>query len=82
MPKKVPLVSIGVARNGKTIFPEIGKPFDFTAEEIADMDNATKASGVTHYRDPLNEVADEPVAAKPAKSKKDKAADGEGDGNL
>lgn len=77
MPKKVPLVSIGVARDGKTVYPPIGKPFDFTKEEVADMDKLAKSDRKEYYRDPLNE--DSPAAedkkAAAAKSGDKKAAD-------
>lgn len=76
MPKKVPLISIGVAREGKTVFPPIDQPFDFTKEEVADMEALSKKDGNTYFRNPVNEGADEEVAAsKSAKKAGDKKDD-------
>lgn len=55
MPKRIALVAIGVTRNGKTIYPEIGKSFDFTAEEVAELNALGKASKIAHIRVPVNE---------------------------
>lgn len=78
MPKKVPLISIGVAREGKTVFPPIGQPFDFTKEEVADMEALSKKDGNTYFRNPVNEGGD----AAPADEKKSgaKKAGDKGDG--
>lgn len=50
MPKRIPLGSIGVTRDGKTVYPQIGtettgEAFDFTAEELAEITGLEKASG-------------------------------------
>lgn len=50
MPKRIPLGAIGVTRDGKTVYPAVGtaisgEPFDFTAEEIAEIVKLEKASG-------------------------------------
>lgn len=37
MPKRVPVQTIVVHREGKRITPKIGEAFDFTAEELADL---------------------------------------------
>lgn len=37
MPKRVPVQGIVIHRDGKNIKPPIGKAFDFTAEELADI---------------------------------------------
>lgn len=63
MPNKVPLARVGVSRQGVTIYPEIGKPFDFTKEEIADMNALTAKTQIDYYRSPVNEEA--PAAVKP-----------------
>jgi hypothetical protein len=44
MPKLVPLNTIIVRREGKRIKPEIGKPFDFTAEEVAHINQVSPTS--------------------------------------
>lgn len=37
MPKRVPVQTIILHREGKQFSPEIGKAFDFTADELADI---------------------------------------------
>ncbi|WP_281686687.1 hypothetical protein [Pseudomonas citronellolis] len=37
MPKRIPLSTIVVHRDGKRVTPEIGRPFDFTSEEVAEI---------------------------------------------
>lgn len=55
MPKRVPLGSIGVTRDKKTVYPEIGKPFDFTADELSEINALSKASGNELVRKLVNE---------------------------
>lgn len=74
MPKKVPLISIGVQRDGKTMNPEIGKPFDFTDEELTDIAKMEAVAGVDYVRDPVNEEADVP-AKKSGKADKKASSD-------
>lgn len=62
MPKKVPLIRIGVQRQGVTVYPEIGKPFDFTKEEIADI-TKMEAGKAEYIRNPVNEDTVETKAA-------------------
>lgn len=55
MPKRIPLGAIGVTRDGKTVYPAIGtattgEPFDFTADELAEIAKLEKASGNTLVR--------------------------------
>ncbi len=38
MPNRVPLQSIVVQRDGASMCPPIGHPFDFTAEEVASIE--------------------------------------------
>jgi len=57
----IPLCTIRVKRDTKSVTPEIGKPFDFTADEKDDLDNLAKQTGNDYYRLPVNETA--PVAA-------------------
>lgn len=59
MPKRIPVVAIGVTRNGKTVYPTVGKVFDFTAEEVAEINALEKASKVQHIRKPINEGGEE-----------------------
>ena len=68
--KLIPLVSIRVLRDGQSIAPVIGKPFDFTADEKADLDKIHAEHNVESYREPINEapveavkVAEAPVEA-------------------
>ena len=60
MPKLIPLASIGVTRDGKTHYPEVGTeldgvPFDFTAEEVSQIRALEKSSKTTMLRSPRNE---------------------------
>lgn len=65
--KLIPLVSIRVLRDGQSVAPTIGKPFDFTVEEKADLDRIHNEHNVESYREPINEAPAEVVAAvKPA----------------
>lgn len=59
----IPLCTIRVKRDTKSVTPEIGKPFDFTADEKADLDNLTAQTGNEFYRLPVNETASVAVAA-------------------
>ena len=79
--KLIPLVSIRVLREGQSVAPVIGKPFDFTAEEKADLDKIHAEHNVESYREPINEapveavkVAEVPLTAAEKKAAK-KAAD-------
>lgn len=72
MPKKIPLISVTVHRNGKAVEPTIGKPFDFTAEEIAEVLQAVPGS----MRDPVNEEAAPAPAAVVAPAADTKAKGG------
>ena len=53
--KMIPTVSVTVARDGKTITPPVGQPFDFTQEEI-DQANEARPGAI---RKPQNESTDE-----------------------
>lgn len=55
MPKRVPLGAIGVTRGGKTVYPDIGKPFDFTSDEVDQINALQKASGNLLFRKLVNE---------------------------
>lgn len=55
MPKRIPLGSIGVTRDKKTVYPKVGEPFDFTAEEVAQINALEKKSGNKLFRKPVNE---------------------------
>jgi len=59
MPKRIPVVAIGVTRNGVTVYPTIGQVFDFTAEEVAEINGLEKASKTQHIRKPINEGGEE-----------------------
>lgn len=62
MPQRIALSAIGVTRNGKTVYPVVGKPFDFTAEELATITNLEKSSGNKLVRKLINENGDAPQA--------------------
>lgn len=57
MAKLVPTVSVIVVRDSKRIKPEIGKGFDFTADEVKDINTLHPGA----LRKPVNETADETV---------------------
>lgn len=40
MPLKMPAQNIKVVRDGQPVWPEIGKPFDFTDDEISEIEEA------------------------------------------
>ena len=65
---RIPVQTITVGRDGKNIIPTIGQPFDFTDEEIKQIE----ASNPTAVRNPVVEA--EPVVeqaeAKPTKGGK------------
>jgi hypothetical protein len=66
-------ITVGVSRDGQSISVKKGQVFDFTKDEIADIE---KAFGEDALRNPKNEDAagaDEPKKA-------DKKADKKGDG--
>lgn len=44
MPKRVPVKSIVLFRDGKQVRPTIGKEFDFTAEELKDINDLSPKS--------------------------------------
>jgi membrane protein involved in colicin uptake len=72
MATKIPLTSIGVTRDGKTVFPEIGKPFEFKADEVKDLDGRDPPV----WRNPVNETAaDDGAAARKAAAAEKKAAE-------
>jgi len=45
MPIRIPLCQIGVSRNGTTIFPKISEPFEFTAEEVTEINELQTRTG-------------------------------------
>lgn len=59
MPKRVPVNTVIVKRDGKSFAPPIGKPFDFTQSELDDI-NRLMPNAV---RKIVNETLDEPVKA-------------------
>lgn len=70
MPKRIALGAIGVSRNGVTVYPPIGtettgEAFDFTAEEIAEINGLEKASGNRLFRKLIAEGDEGSSAAEP-----------------
>lgn len=55
MPKRVPLSAIGITREGKTLYPTIGEPFDFTASELDDIRALEKITKNSIVRKIINE---------------------------
>lgn len=62
MPKKVPLIAVTVFRDGKGKELPIGRPADFTEDEVAEIEAMVPGS----LRDPIVEVAAASVSADPA----------------
>lgn len=69
---RIPVQTITVGRDGKNVIPTIGQPFDFTDEEIKQIE----ASNPAAVRNPVVEADAEQVEAKPTKGGK-KAAQAE-----
>ena len=67
--KLVPLVSIGVQREGATIYPPVGKAFDFTEGEKDDLDKLAASTKLDYYREPVNEESGVEAKATKAKGK-------------
>lgn len=59
MAKFIPVQGVYVHRDGKTVAAPIGEPFDFTDEEVADI----QALNPSAIREPINET---PAPAKKA----------------
>lgn len=66
MPKKVPLISVTVFRDGKAKEAPLNRPFDFTEDEVAEIESMAPGS----LRDPIVEVAATSVSADPAPAAK------------
>lgn len=64
MPKRVPTASVIVIREGKRVSPPLNKGFNFTDDEITQI-NAIMPGAL---RKPINESADEPSTGKGHKS--------------
>lgn len=74
MPIRIPMHQIVVQRGDQRLYPEIGRPFDFTDAEIAEV------FGAAATEEPFDAAAEETAkavveAAKPAGKGKGKAAD-------
>ena len=59
MPKKVPMIAVTVFRDGKAKELPVGKPADFTEDEVAEIESMVPGS----LRDPIVEVAAVSVVA-------------------
>lgn len=62
MPKRILVGSIGFTRDGKTVYPEVGKLFDMTSAEIDEITKLEKVSGNQLIRKAVNESGDEDLA--------------------
>lgn len=63
---RIPVQTITVGREGKNIVPTIGQPFDFTDEEIKQIETSNPAA----VRNPVVEADAEQVEAKATKGGK------------
>lgn len=59
MPQRIILAAIGFPREGKTVYPEIGKAFTLTPDELTEITKLEKASGNQLIRKLVNESGDE-----------------------
>lgn len=75
MPMRAPKQSVGVFRDGARVYPDIGKPFDFTDDEIADIMAANPDAISSEAMVDLKTA--EPEPAKPAGKGKGKQAESE-----
>jgi hypothetical protein len=73
MPQRTPLQSVVVFRNKESMTPEIGKPFEFTDEEVEHIEQANPAA--------LSDVIVTPVAEVDRKAKASKAKAAAAGGN-
>ena len=80
MAKKVPLVSVGVKRDGITVFPKIGEPFEFTDAELKDLTKLSKETKVDYFRAPVNEGGDTKTDGKAGKGKAPATSEGGNEG--
>lgn len=72
MPKRIPVESVIVNRDGKRFRPPIGKLFDFTAEELADIKLVNP--GAVRTAETTEEVVAPTEAEKQAKREADEKA--------
>lgn len=86
MPKKTLTAAIKFVtqRNGEQVSVSQGQTFDFTKDELADLDRMGKSLGVEQmYRNPKNEEAEEVTAAPATKAPAEAGKKGaEGDKGL
>lgn len=70
MPIRIPTKTVILQRNGKNFSPPIGKSFEFTAEEVKEIESLSKQV----LRKPINEsaAAQDPEQKQPAKTDADK----------
>lgn len=69
MPKRIPVETIKVRRDGKPVIPTIGKPFDFTAEELDDINKVRPQAVRKLIMEEQPEDEQAKAAAKPAARK-------------
>lgn len=69
MPKRIVKDTIVLYREGKQVVPEVGKLFDFTAEELSNINKANPAA-VEHIITADAAPVEKSDAAQPAKAGK------------
>lgn len=76
MAKRVPVQTIIVYRDGKRVAPPIGKPYDFTADEIKSINdrNPDASRKVTDESKPAEDGDDETALQEAEAAAADKAA--------
>jgi hypothetical protein len=60
----IPVQGVVVHREGKSVRPPVGQPFEFTEGEVADIRAVEKANKTAILREPVNEIVVDEKAAK------------------
>lgn len=68
MNTRIPVQTIVVKRDGQTVVPKIGKPFDFTDDELADIEKLNPSAVRTLVNETVEPAA--PAAPKTGGKKK------------
>jgi hypothetical protein len=76
MPKRTPVQTVTVVREGKAMHPTIGKPFNFTEDEIEQIEATNPDAISTRIEVEVEDDPAETVAAKPAGRGKKASAEG------
>lgn len=76
MPKRTAVQTITVVRDGKTVTPTIGKPFNFTEDEIEQIEAMNPDAISTKIEVEVEDDPEPAAAVKPVVAKKKASAEG------